>query len=612
IQPASAVTVTVVKTNVSCFGGSDGTATATGLGGTGTITYLWSNTQTGATATGLTAGTYDVTATDVNGCTAVASVVITEQPQLTASITAQTDVLCNGASTGSATVTAVGGTAPYTYNWNDSVTTKDRTGLAAGSYSVSIRDNNGCFFTVNCTVTAPLLVSGTTVLTNVSCFSGANGAINLTPSGGTAPYTFNWGGGITTEDRTGVAAGTYSVIITDANGCTGTVSGIIVTQPLAITPSFAQVAPICSGGTLAALPTTSTNSIVGTWSPALDNTTTTIYTFTPNIGQCGTTASMTITVNTTAQPTRDNTISGTLCNGATIGTLISKFNNSTNVLCYAAASGGSNLSSNLVISPVNTNVAFYLTQTVAGCESTRVLYNAYVNFVTPPTAAATQSFCAGATVANLAATPGAAGGSPACCLNWYTTSSGGTALSSSTTLATGTYYVGQSHISSCAIERTLVNVIVSNPNTTITEASGILTATESSATYQWYKCPSTLISGATNQSYTPTVVGDYKVDITTNGCTLTSSCFTLVTLTTADFDTASFKYYPNPTNGILNVNYSSQISKIQVSNLLGQEVLTKNINSKEGQIDMQFLPSGTYLVKIYSEDKVKTIKVVKQ
>ena len=87
---------------------------------------------------------------------------------------------------------------------------------------------------------------------------------------------------------------------------------------------------------------------------------------------------------------------------------------------------------------------------------------------------------------------------------------------------------------------------------------------------------------------------------------------TVTTLSTSDFDNTSFSYYPNPTNGILNVNYSLEISKIQVSTILGQEVLSKNINAKEGQIDMEFLPTGTYLVKVSSDNKVKIIKVVKQ
>ncbi len=455
--------------------------------------------------------------------------------------------------------------------------------------------------------TASIAVAETSGTTNNDGVICSGDSVTLTASGG-ASYV--WSNGATTASITVnlTATTTYGVTATNASGCTGTAITATVTVNPSVTPTFTQVAPICSGSTLAALPTTSNNSITGTWSPALDNTVSTTYTFTPSSGQCGSTASMTITVNTTAQPTRDNTISGTLCNNATIGTLLSKFNNSANVSCYAAATGGSPLSASQVIAPVNTNITFYLTQTVSGCESTRVAYSAFVNYVNPPTAAATQSFCTGATVSNLVATPA----NGASISGWFAASAGGTAIQNTTALTTGTYYVGQSHISSCASQRTLVNVTVSTVDTTITESSGVLTATQNGATYQWIQCPSTLISGETNQSFTPTVAGDYKVDITLNGCTVTSNCLTVTTLGTTDFDSTSFNYYPNPTNGILNVNYASEISKIEVSNILGQEVMVKNINAKEGQIDMQFLPSGTYLVKVSSDDKVKTIKIVKQ
>ncbi|WP_410492827.1 SprB repeat-containing protein, partial [Chryseobacterium sp. Leaf180] len=115
----------------------------------------------------------------------------------------KTDVLCNGSATGAINLTPGGGTAPYTFNWGSGVTTEDRTNLAAGTYAVTVTDNTGCTATASFTILQPATaVSGTTVITNVTCNGGINGAINLVPTGGTAPYTFNWGSGITTEDRT--------------------------------------------------------------------------------------------------------------------------------------------------------------------------------------------------------------------------------------------------------------------------------------------------------------------------------------------------------------------------------------------------------------------------
>ncbi|MEO8253612.1 MAG: SprB repeat-containing protein, partial [Flavobacterium sp.] len=229
-QP-SAVSGSAVVTNIACNGGTTGSINLTPSGGTPGYTFNWGGGITTEDRTGLAAGTYSVTITDVNNCTATKSYTVT-QPTAISGSTVVTNVACNGAANGAINLTPSGGTPGYTFNWGGGITTEDRTGLVAGTYTVIITDANGCTGTVNATVTQPAsTISGTTVVTNVSCNSGTNGAINLTPAGGVAPYTFNWGGGVTTEDRTGLAAGSYAVTITDANGCTGTVTGITVTQP---------------------------------------------------------------------------------------------------------------------------------------------------------------------------------------------------------------------------------------------------------------------------------------------------------------------------------------------------------------------------------------------
>uniref|UniRef100_UPI002611C4BA T9SS type A sorting domain-containing protein n=1 Tax=Flavobacterium sp. TaxID=239 RepID=UPI002611C4BA len=264
-----------VVTNVSCFGGTNGTINLTPTGGTSPYTFNWGGGVTTEDRTGLAAGTYSVTITDNNGCTGTVSGITVTQPGAAVSgTTVVTNVSCNSGTNGTINLTPTGGTSPYTFNWGGGITTEDRTGLAAGTYSVTITDNNGCTGTVSgITVTQPAAaVSGSTVVTNVSCNSGINGAINLTPTGGTGPYTFNWGGGITTEDRTGLAAGTYSVTITDNNGCTGTVSGITVIQPSAIsTATGSQTNVSCIGltdGSATVAPSGGTPGYTYSWSPS--------------------------------------------------------------------------------------------------------------------------------------------------------------------------------------------------------------------------------------------------------------------------------------------------------------------------------------------------------
>jgi hypothetical protein len=230
-----ALTGTISKTDVNCFGGNNGTATVSITGGTGAYSYSWSPSGgTGVTASGLVAGTYTCTITDANNCQITRTATVGQPAVALSGSTVVTNVACFSGSTGAINLTPAGGTFPYTYNWVGGITTEDRTLLAAGTYSVTITDANGCTATASATVTQPAAaLSGTTVVTNAACFGTNTGAINLTPTGGTFPYTYNWGGGITTEDRTLLAAGNYSVTITDANGCTTPVSAS-VTEPSAL------------------------------------------------------------------------------------------------------------------------------------------------------------------------------------------------------------------------------------------------------------------------------------------------------------------------------------------------------------------------------------------
>jgi hypothetical protein len=209
---------------------------------------LWSNNGTVEDPSGMAAGPYTVTVTDANGCTANSNVTITQPAAGLALSTTQVNVLCNGNNTGSVNLTVTGGTAPYTYLWSNNGTAEDPTGMAAGAYTVTVTDASGC--TANTTVTitqpaAPLATSFTQV--NVGCFGNSTGSINLTVTGGTAPYTYAWSNNTTLEDPTGLSAGNYNVTVTDANGCTAN-SNVTITQPAAgLALSTTQVNVVCSG-----------------------------------------------------------------------------------------------------------------------------------------------------------------------------------------------------------------------------------------------------------------------------------------------------------------------------------------------------------------------------
>ena len=235
IQP-TALSSNAVSGNVSCNGGNDGAATVNVSGGTAPYTYLWSNAATTASIAGVAAGTYNVTVTDANGCTANASVTITQPTVLIAGGVVNANVSCNSGNDGAATVNVSGGTAPYTYLWSNAATTASIAGVAAGTYNVTVTDANGCTATSSATITEPTALTASAVATNVSCNGESNGTIDLTVTGGTAPYSYEWNTAVTTEDRIGLSAGTYDVTITDANGCTATASATI-TEPTALVAS---------------------------------------------------------------------------------------------------------------------------------------------------------------------------------------------------------------------------------------------------------------------------------------------------------------------------------------------------------------------------------------
>lgn len=252
VTEPTALTLTATSTQALCFGGSTGTVTANPGGGAGAYVYTWSTTpvQNTATATALAAGSYTVTIKDANGCTKTASATVGQPTALTASTTV-TNVLCFGGSTGTSTVTGVGGTTIYTYAWSTTPvqTTATATGLANGSYTVTVKDANGCTTTAASTITQPTALTSTSSVTNLSCNSKGDGKATASPAGGTATYTYAWSSTPlqTSATATNLPAGGYTVTITDANGCTIT-NAVNITEPPPVITSQSGKSVSCAGG----------------------------------------------------------------------------------------------------------------------------------------------------------------------------------------------------------------------------------------------------------------------------------------------------------------------------------------------------------------------------
>ncbi|WP_187271059.1 SdrD B-like domain-containing protein [Neolewinella aurantiaca] len=219
ITEPTAIDLSGIASNVTCFGENDGSIDLTVLGGSPAYIVNWSNGSNSEDLSNIGAGTYTVTVTDANECQETASFTITQPADLSLTAT-PSNLDCAGDNSGAIAVTVSGGTAPYQFAWSDGSTLEDRNGLAAGTYSVTATDANGCTESLSVTVSEPLALNGFTQITPVACDGGATGAINLTAERGTPPYSFVWSTGATTEDITGLTAGNYTVTITDANSCT--------------------------------------------------------------------------------------------------------------------------------------------------------------------------------------------------------------------------------------------------------------------------------------------------------------------------------------------------------------------------------------------------------
>ncbi len=519
----TALTLTTTSTQVTC-GNNNGTATVTPLGGTPGYIYSWApGGQSNATATGLAVGLYTITVTDANGCSQTSTANVTSPSNLTASITASTNLLCNGDANGSATVTAAGGTGPYTYSWNPSAqTTPTATGLTAAVYVVTVTDNTGCGVVATVTITQPTLLTATiTATTNVLCAGGSTGTSTVTPSGGTPGYTYNWtpiGG--TGATGNGLSAGTYTATITDANGCTATTT-VTITEPTVLAANISATNNItCSGlnnGSLAVTATGGTPAYGYNWTPAGGTSAIasalSAGSYTVNVTDangCTASATGTITEPTVLSSAITNTGNIT-CFGGNNGTLTVTPAGGNPAYTYAWAPSGGNASTASNLSAGS----YTVTVTDAnGCTS-----SSSGNITEPSQLAVTASgpsvICAG-TKAKLSSIP--AGGTAPYTYSW--TPAGGNAQNANVVVSrTTTYTVTVTDANGCTASAT---VTVNTGPPLVATVSGVASFCEggsanlsvnvtggSNYTYQWMPGNSTTqnitVSPSSTTTYTVTV-----------------------------------------------------------------------------------------------------------
>jgi hypothetical protein len=503
-QPA-ALSVSTSTTNVSCFGGNNGTASATVSGGTPAYTYLWSTGGNTSSVSGLSNGSYTLTVTDSKACTATRTVNITQPTAISINITS-TNVSCNGGNNGSASASVSGGTAPYTYSWDNQNTTAYNNNLAAGTYTLTVTDANGCTITGTITISEPIALSASTSKTDVSCNGGNNGAASVNVSGGTSPYSYSWSNGNATSSTANLLAGTYHVTATDANGCTIS-KCIIIAEPTLLTASTTTSNGLCNGGN-------------GTVNVSANGGTT------PYTG----TGSFTVTAGTYSYTVTDaNGCTATTTATVTEPTLLTASTNVTNVLCNGG-NGSLQVSANGGTSPYTGTGSFtvaagtynYTVTDANGCTATTSAT------VTEPTALSattsqTNVSCNGGN--NGSASVYATGGTAPYTYAWSNTDNNST----TNNLSAGTYSVVVTDANGCTYSTSvtitepalLTSSTTSNDVTCYGGNDGNATITANGGTapytYEWNT------RDLTASIYT-IPAGSYTATVTdANGCTSTST-----------------------------------------------------------------------------------------
>ena len=387
-EPAD-ITTTITSTNVSCLGGTDGTATVNVNGGTAPFTYIWSpsnlNTQT---VTSLDAANHWVLITDAYGCNPSSGqdlVVITEPNFNLAATFTNSDASCYSFSDGTAQIFPTGGTAPYTYLWSNGQIMQQATALVAGNYSCTVTDANGCADLFTTTINEPSEILANISVTNVSCNGTFDGSATVNPSGGSGVYNVMWFDNTILNSITGLQSGSYNVTVTDNTGCTTLENQIIfiIEQPNTITLNTTVLAdPTCVGYSNGSVDVTAIGGSLPYSYNWLDSLNTTISTdsFALNLGAsiysvivtdingCFDTA--TVSLSSPDSIISNITTDSTLCNGSSDGIATATPSGGNAPYSYIWSGSGSTTATS---TGLNASTTYYVTITDAnGCSITGI------------------------------------------------------------------------------------------------------------------------------------------------------------------------------------------------------------------------------------------------
>ena len=243
-EPLTVLSAGLTPPNLLCFGDT-GTVVLTVSGGTPNYSFLWGNGETSQNLNGVVAGNYSVTIFDANDCELVETINVSSPDEIIVS-EAITDLSCFEDGTGVIDISITGGATPYVLSWSNGETTSYINGLDADTYTLNLTDDNGCTDSYNYDVEQPDLLELTSIVSHVACFGESNGEIDISVTGGTSPYNFDWSNLTSNEDLQNVPVGSYDITVTDANSCLIPLTTIAVNEPTEITYTITLIDLVCN------------------------------------------------------------------------------------------------------------------------------------------------------------------------------------------------------------------------------------------------------------------------------------------------------------------------------------------------------------------------------
>lgn len=618
-QPAALVITIDSVDDVLCAGFTTGAMYTTTSGGTTNYSYSWTGGSTSSNLLNVASGTYGVTVTDAHSCTATAMDTVHELDPLIVNDSINNN-LCNGDSTGSVYMLVSGGQSPYGYSWSNGGSGSSELNLPAGSYVVTVTDENSCLVVDSIEVMEPTVLVTTDSMVTPLCNGDTNGSIYINASGGTSPYSYSWSSGGSASSESNIGAGSYVVIITDDNGCSN-VDSLELTEPDALMLVLdTLINSNCENGNDGSIDLSTTGGI-SPYSYAWSNLETTedisglaygnyviVVTDTNN---CTYTDSFDVDFDNVT-PMLEITGDDSICFGTT-SSLMATSGYST----YAWSTGG-NTETEVVDSAGSYSVVIIDS---AGCMNSDSMV-LWINAEMTLALAGTDANCANGTDGEATAT--GAGGTGNITYLWSNgeTSATATNLGEDTIWCTITDGVGCEFSDYVIISHTFENPVVSLGNDTVIcyipefgqFKSITLNAGSGFSSYAWSTSESTDTISASAPGVYSVVVGD------ANGCFGTDS-ITIDSMTCLGIDeqgiSIGMNVYPNPTRSFANVElYVRELGDYTMTlmNLQGQIVQSEELNigtsTFKTQIEKHNLSAGVYMLKVTNGKSNLTTRVI--